>query len=222
MKFGRSNDEWDKMVDDAVAFLVDQARLKRIVSYSDLNSALARRGHVPFNFDLESGRTAVGYLLGDVVRQTIGDSKVMLSAIVAYLNRNDAGPGFFKFATELGLLPSTATAEDKLEFWSVQVGKAHERYARPSRTSRSPVGRTRAIAAVAAERGLSPQQYQATEAPQGSVHDGLCYVSEIDVEVMPIDDCVWIVFPDGFVARGIPVGNPIHTPSSPAELRGQS
>jgi hypothetical protein len=121
------------MADIAAAFLVDQAGLKRIVSYSELNSALGRRGHVPFNFDVESDRTAVGYLLGDVVRQTIGESKTMLSAIVAYLNRNDAGPGFYKLATELGLLPNRATAEDKLEFWSIQVGKVHERYARPAR-----------------------------------------------------------------------------------------
>lgn len=133
MKFGRSDDEWDAMVDDAVGVLCDQARLKRIVSYSDPNSALARRGHAPFDFDSESDRTAVGYLLGDVVRQTIGDSGVMFSAIVAYLNRNDAGPGFYKFATELGLLSNTASAEDKLEFWSRQVGKVHERYARPAR-----------------------------------------------------------------------------------------
>lgn len=120
------------MVDDAVTILSDQARLKRILSYSDLNSALARRGHAPFDFEGESDRTAVGYLLGEVVRQTIGDSGVMLSAIVAYLNRNDAGPGFYKYATELGLLPSTASAEDKLDFWSRQVAKVHERYARPA------------------------------------------------------------------------------------------
>lgn len=37
--FGRSDDEWDAMVDDAIAFLFNQARLRRIVSYSELNSA---------------------------------------------------------------------------------------------------------------------------------------------------------------------------------------
>ncbi|WP_156432607.1 hypothetical protein [Mycobacterium sp. M26] len=35
---------------------------------------------------------------------------------------------------------------------------------------------------------------------------------------MPIDDCVWIVSPDGLVARGIPVGNPIHPPTLPDDL----
>ena len=125
------------MVEHAVAFLTDQARLKQIVSYSDLNSALARRGHTPFNFEIESDCTAIGYLLGDATVQTVADTKTMLSAIVVYLNRNDAGPGFYKLAVELGLLPNTAKPEDKLEFWSVQVGKVHQKYARPARQRRS-------------------------------------------------------------------------------------
>lgn len=57
----------------------------------------------------------------------------MLSAIVAYLDRNDAGPGFYALATDLGLLPNTATAEDKEAFWAGQVGKVHQLYARPPR-----------------------------------------------------------------------------------------
>ncbi|WP_228032316.1 hypothetical protein [Mycolicibacterium sp. P9-22] len=121
------------MVDDAVSFLIQQARLGRIVTYSELNSALARRGHVPFDFGLEMDRAAVGTLLGDAVRRSIGDSGVMLSAIVVYIDRNDAGTGFFKFAVDLGLLPKTATADDKLAFWSQQVKAVHDRYARPVR-----------------------------------------------------------------------------------------
>ena len=76
-----------------------------------------------------------------------------------------------------------------------------------------------ATAAVSDKRGLPPESYVASLAPQGSLHEGLWYVSERDGEQMPIDDCVWIVFPDGFVARGIPVGNPIHPPSPLEELR---
>ncbi|MCP9274878.1 hypothetical protein [Mycolicibacterium arenosum] len=76
-----------------------------------------------------------------------------------------------------------------------------------------------AIAAVAAERGLGPHCYTAHQAPAGSMHDGLWYVSECDPEEMPIDDCVWIVFSDGCVTRGIPVGNPINSPTPPESLR---
>jgi hypothetical protein len=79
--------------------------------------------------------------------------------------------------------------------------------------------REEAIAAVAVRRGLPPQQFEAWKAPRGSVHDGLWYAQERDVREMLIDDCVWIVFPDYFVARGIGVGNPIHAPTPRDELR---
>lgn len=75
-----------------------------------------------------------------------------------------------------------------------------------------------AIAAVSDKRGLPPQSYEASPAPQGSIHEDFWYVSERNGEEMPIDDCVWIVLPDGFVASGIPVGNPIHPPTPPDEL----
>lgn len=131
--YGRSDDEWDRIVDDAIDFLTGRARLGRVVSYSDLNSALARRGHVPFDFENEADRAAVGAVLGDATLRTLGDPKTMLSAIVVYIDRNDAGPGFYKLAIDLGLLPNTATADDMLAFWSAQVRAVHERYARPRR-----------------------------------------------------------------------------------------
>ncbi|MDP7724172.1 hypothetical protein [Mycobacterium sp. TY814] len=77
-----------------------------------------------------------------------------------------------------------------------------------------------ATVAVSAERGLNPQSYEAWRAPQGSIHDGLWYVQERDVEQILIDDCVWIVFPDGLVTRGIPVGNPINSPTTLDQLLG--
>lgn len=121
--YGRSNDEWDRLVDDAVGFLTDQAQSKRITSFSDLNSALAQAGHVPFDFGLERDRAAIGAVLGDVVGRTVGDPKVMLSAIVSYIGQNDPGPGFYKLAVELGLLPRTATGDDKLAFCGVPLKK---------------------------------------------------------------------------------------------------
>lgn len=134
--YGRSDDEWDRTVNDAVDFLTVQARLKRTVSYSDLNSALAKAGHVPFDFGLERDRAAMGMVLGDAVRRTIDDSGAMLSAIVSYIGQNDPGPGFYRYAADLGLPPNTATADDKLVFWARQVKAVHECYARPTRQQR--------------------------------------------------------------------------------------
>src|SRR4051812_25748744 len=131
--FDRSDDEWDGIVADTQAYLEAQARLRRVTSYSDVNTALVAAGHKPFDFSLQSDRNAVGAVLGDVVHRTVGDTGAMLSAIVAYIDRNDAGPGFYNLAVTLGLLPNTATADDKLVFWSSQVGKVHDLYAKPRR-----------------------------------------------------------------------------------------
>ncbi|GAA2721523.1 hypothetical protein CAE01nite_00550 [Cellulomonas aerilata] len=54
----------------------------------------------------------------------------MLSAIVIYLNENDAGPGFYRFAATLGLLPSGASKDQRLTFWLGQVGRIHDHYER--------------------------------------------------------------------------------------------
>lgn len=70
-----------------------------------------------------------------------------------------------------------------------------------------------ALSAVAASNHGSPSDYEAWKAPKDSVHAGLWYAQERNVEEMQIDDCVWFVLPDGNVERGIPVGNPIHEPS---------
>lgn len=134
--FDRSDDEWDAIIATTQAFLEEQARARRITSYSEVNSALAQAGHRPFDFSLPRDRNAVGALLGDVVQRTIGDTGIMLSAIVAYIDRNDAGPGFYSLAVQLGLLSNVATSDDKLMFWSSQVGKIHDLYARPRRRPR--------------------------------------------------------------------------------------
>lgn len=81
------------------------------------------------------------------------------------------------------------------------------------------MGPAEARAAVSTRHGPPPESFDASPAPRGSMHEGLWYVCERDGEQMPIDDCVWIVFPDGVVGRGIPVGNPIHPPTIVGELR---
>lgn len=53
----------------------------------------------------------MGKLLGQVVEHTRDESGGTLSPIVAYVDRDDAGPGFYKIAMHLGLLPPSATAE---------------------------------------------------------------------------------------------------------------
>ncbi|WP_196773010.1 hypothetical protein [Mycobacterium asiaticum] len=135
--FGRSEEEWDSLVDNAIAILREQAAQRKLNSYSELNAALVRRtGQPAFDFSVERDRTAMGRLLGEVVQRTHHETGGMLSALVAYIDSNDAGPGFYKLATHLGLLPPSATADEKLAFWSRQVKRMHEYHASPPQQRR--------------------------------------------------------------------------------------
>lgn len=135
--YGRTGVEWDQLTDWTVRFLREKARLGLTTNYSELSSTLARRhGARAFDFDLESERAAMGYLLGRAVDVELAVSGLMASAIVLYLNRNDAGPGFFKKAQEVGLLSRRATEPERDRFWQEQVRAVHERYARPARRPR--------------------------------------------------------------------------------------
>jgi len=68
----------------------------------------------------------MGYLLGLIVEDTFPETNAILSALVLYLNENSPGPGFFKLAQDLGLLPSGASADAKLEFWATQVRQVYD------------------------------------------------------------------------------------------------
>lgn len=129
MRWGRDDVEWQELVNEAGSFLAHQASLKRTTSYTELNVVLHQRTGVrAFNFDSEADRAAMGALLGDVTQATLPEVGAMVSSIVLYLNENDAGPGFFKLAQSLGLLPHHPTASQRFDFWIGQVKATHEHY----------------------------------------------------------------------------------------------
>lgn len=133
-RYGRSEEEWGELLVQTSAFLKEQARLRRVTSYSEVNWAVARRsGLKEFDFAVDRDRDAMGALLADVTEEAIDEYGGMLSALVVYIDRNDAGPGFYKFGERLGLLAPGSDADQKLAFWSGQVEKAHAHYARPRR-----------------------------------------------------------------------------------------
>lgn len=136
--YGRTESEWEELVDAGRGFLVERAKLGKLTSYTELNVTLARRtGCRAFDFERADERAAMGHLLGLIVErdQEIVSSKprVMLSALVNYLGANNAGPGFYQLAKELQLLPMKASADEKLVFWAKQVERLYERHgARPA------------------------------------------------------------------------------------------
>jgi hypothetical protein len=130
-RYGRSSDEWMLLAESATAFLIERAKLRRVTSYTELNATLMQRtGLRGFDFDRQDERTAMGYLLGLVVQDNYPETHLMLSALVNYLDSNDAGPGFYVLAEKYGLLPRRASADTKWTFWVGQVSAVHDYYAR--------------------------------------------------------------------------------------------
>ncbi|MFE2283048.1 hypothetical protein ACFXDJ_02555 [Streptomyces sp. NPDC059443] len=130
--YGRSDEEWDELAEVGLEFLIDRARLNRPTSYTELNATLVRRvGGSGFDFSRADERAAMGHLLGLIVERNRPESGLMISALVHYLNANDAGPGFYGLAQELGMLPMKASPNMKMEFWIGQLNQLHLMYTHP-------------------------------------------------------------------------------------------
>lgn len=127
--YGRDDLAWDQLAQVGLEFLVERARLRKLTSYTELNAALVRRtGLRGFDFSRADERAAMGHLLYLIVELNRPETNLMISALVSYLDANDAGTGFYAYAQDLGMLPRKASAQQKLEFWAGQVKALHEYY----------------------------------------------------------------------------------------------
>jgi hypothetical protein len=127
--YGRDELAWDHLAGAGLAFLIERGRLQKLTSYTELNATLVRRTGLPgFDFSRADERAAMGHLLYLIVEQNRPTTGLMISALVTYLDANDAGTGFYAFAQDLGLLSRKATAQERLDFWVGQVKKLHEFY----------------------------------------------------------------------------------------------
>jgi hypothetical protein len=129
MTYGRSDAEWDELTDAGLEFLIERARMRRTTSYTEMNVVLHQRtGLRPFDFDRADERAALGHLLYRITERDRPVTDMMISSLVQYLDANDAGPGFYAFAADLGALPRNASASEKFAFWVGQVKAAHNYY----------------------------------------------------------------------------------------------
>lgn len=137
MLYGRDADDWERLTEAGLVFLIERARLEKCTSYTELNATLIRRtGLRGFDFGRADERAAMGHLLYLIVEQNRPSTGLMVSALVTYLDANDAGTGFYALARELGLLPSNASSQTKFEFWVAQVQALYEYYSpRPRHAS---------------------------------------------------------------------------------------
>jgi len=134
--YGRDDEDWHQLADAGLDFLIERARLETLTSYTELDATLRRRTGLPgFDFSRADERAAMGHLLYLIVERNRPTTKRMISALVTYLNANDAGTGFYALAQELGELPHNASTRVKLDFWVNEVQELYRYYSRSSRYS---------------------------------------------------------------------------------------
>ncbi|MGB3411190.1 MAG: hypothetical protein WBA45_08320 [Microthrixaceae bacterium] len=136
--YGRSEADWNELARDGLAYLKERARLGRTTSYTEMNAVLSRRtSQPPFDFSSDADRAAMGYLLGRIVEADRPESGLMISALVIYLEGNDAGTGFYRLAEQLEALRPKATATERESFWVDQLQRIYEAGRAPRRRSSS-------------------------------------------------------------------------------------
>jgi hypothetical protein len=115
--YGRDDATWDRLVEAGHGFLVERARLGRTTSYTELSTGVARRTATPpFDFERADERAAMGHLLGLIVERDRPTTGHMTSALVNYLDANDAGPGFYALAKDLGYRVGNSP-NARMDFW---------------------------------------------------------------------------------------------------------
>lgn len=117
MRRGREESEWQELVRATAEFLAEQARMRHLTSYTEVNTVLRQRtGRRAFDFNQDAERVALGALLGEVAIAKLPEVGVFVSATVVYLDQNDAGPGLFRLASSLEMLDVKPTTDQKLAF----------------------------------------------------------------------------------------------------------
>jgi hypothetical protein len=127
--YGRDDAAWSQLAEAGRAFLIERAHLRRTTSYTELNTALERRTGLPgFDFTHADERAAMGHLLYMIVMRDWPQTRLMLSALVLYLNGNDPGTGFYALAQDLEMLSGRVSTDKKEQFWVTQLGDLYEHY----------------------------------------------------------------------------------------------
>lgn len=108
---------WDAAVDELHDLLVEVARRRATISYSDVVAAMR-------TVSLPPDSTAFHHMLGDVSARTFDDGAPLLSAVVVHKHDGKPGGGFARLARRLGFeVDENAAAEDA--FWGQQLTAVH-------------------------------------------------------------------------------------------------
>ncbi len=95
-KYGFTESDWVAARTEALSILIDVARCKGRIAYSELVAQIA-------SIDLEAHDPRLFHLLDEISRQEDAAGRGMLTALVVHKSGDmQPGPGFFELAKSLG------------------------------------------------------------------------------------------------------------------------
>jgi molybdopterin synthase catalytic subunit len=109
-----SQDEWDAAKSEARGLLIERARVRGMIPYSELAEQIR-------SMNLEAHDQRLFHLLGEISSEENAVGRGMLSVIVVHKAGDmQPGPGFFELAKRLG-----RDTSDILRCWVEELKKVH-------------------------------------------------------------------------------------------------
>jgi hypothetical protein len=113
-KYGYEQDEWDQAKAEMRSALIERAKVRGMIPYSELVEKIT-------TIELEPNSYALAAMLGEVSTEEAAADRGMLSVLVVHkLGDMQPGPGFFELAKELG-----RDTSDILKCWVEELKKVH-------------------------------------------------------------------------------------------------
>lgn len=124
MPFGFPNDKWEQAKDQARRIIIDRARLRGMIPYSDMLSSVTA-------IVLEPGDHRLSPFLEEISLAEAKANRPMLTAIVVHKNGDmQPGPGFYDLARRLG-----RDTRDVLKCWIDEAKAVHAYWEKSSDAS---------------------------------------------------------------------------------------
>lgn len=113
-KFGYSASQWSRAKDEALAAMIERARTRAMITYSDLTVAITAIAFKPHD-------AALANLLGEISTDENEAGRGMLTVIVVHKQGDmEPGAGFYSLAEKLG-----RDTADRLRCWVDELHRVH-------------------------------------------------------------------------------------------------
>jgi len=113
-KYGYNTDEWNAAKEEMRQALIERAKVRGMIPYSELVSQVK-------TIDLEPHSYVLAAMLGEISSEEDAEGRGMLTVIVIHKEGDmQPGPGFFELANDIGRDTSNI-----LECWVDELKKVH-------------------------------------------------------------------------------------------------